>query len=397
MRPSPLFAIVVGTMLATSSAPSVVAGSQGSSPPSQVAWALHLPDDASVVEAGSNTALVLTDDGVVAVDALTGDVRWTRPAAVDRTLDVLATPDGLSALVVEVAPGRTEVIGVDTIDGSERFRVGYPTAHQFFPTGILIHPRMQLSVTDDAFVFLRDATHVVVSSLDSGDVVSVVDMPADCSVAASWWGAAQATAHGVIVPCADPTSQLGSGGYVFLQTPANAFTWRAVVPGLVSDPLAPPQMAADGMVARLRFWQRTQGGGGAVQDAVIEVSTGLTLAAAQRMNGILGHGRTWLDTGELAESDSVVLTDLDSGTDVVMTRPCPAAQPVLVVPSGVLWLASDRIIGSSEPPCGLMWTMVDGAIMPIPVDEEFDRRPTVVVVGETLVLHAWGRDLVGIR
>ena len=398
MSPSRVLAIVAVVALPATVPPSgAVVGATGSSVPSQVAWVRDLPDDASAVEAGSDTALALTADGLVAVDALSGEVRWTRPAGADRTLDVLATPDGQTALVVEIAAGRAEVIGVNTIDGSERFRGDYPAAHQFFPTHPLIHPGVQLGVTDDAFVFLRDATQVVMSSLDTGTELSVVTMPADCPIAASWWGPAQSTAHGVIVPCSDPTSREGRGGYVFFETSTGDFTWRDIRPGLVSDPLSSPHMAPDGSLAVLRFWGLTQGGGGLADEAVVDASTGRVLVAAPRMPGVLGRDHTWLEIGELSAPDAAVLTDLDSGAAVALTRPCSTAKPVLVLRAGVLWFAVDRVVGSSESSCGLVFTAVDGGVTSIAIDAEFERPPSVVAVGETFVLDAGGSDLVGVR
>jgi len=398
MSPSRLLALVaVGALTATTSATGAVVRASGSSVPGQVAWVRDLLDDVSAVEAGSDAAIALTADGLVAVDGLTGEVRWTRPAAPEGTLDVLASPDGLTALVVEMAAGRWEVIGIDTTDGSERFRVDYPAIHQFFPTEPLIYPGLQLSVSNDAFAYLRDATQVVVNSLDTGDELSVVDMPAECSVAASWWGPAQSTDHGVIVPCFDPTAREVRGGYVFLETSTRDFTWREIRPGLVGDPLASPRLAPDGDLALLRFWRLTQGGGGAAEDAIVDVVTGTALAEAPRLLGQLGRHHTWLESGQLSASDAAVLVDLDSGAEVTLMRPCPTAKPVLVLPAGVLWFAFERVIGSSEPPCGLVFTAVTGAVTSIAVDAKFERPPSVVAVGETFVLHAFGADLLGLR
>jgi hypothetical protein len=112
---------------------------------------------------------------------------------------------------------------------------------------------------------------------------------------------------------------------------------------------------------------------------------------------VLGRDHTWLETGELSASDNAVLTDLDSGADVAVTRPCPTAKPVLVLPAGVLWFAVDRVIGSSEPPCGLVFTAVNGGVTSIAIEAKFERPPSVVAVGETFVLHAGGSDLLGLR
>jgi hypothetical protein len=68
-----------------------------------------------------------------------------------------------------------------------------------------------------------------------------------------------------------------------------------------------------------------------------------------------------------------------------------------VLPAGVLWFAFDRVIGSSEPPCGLVFTAVTGAVTSIAIDAKFERPPSVVAVGETFVLHAFGADLLGLR
>ncbi|BCJ28529.1 hypothetical protein [Actinocatenispora sera] len=87
---------------------------------SRVAWSRAMPSEVvDVVPAGPGV-LVLLEDGVVAVDGLTGRIRWTyrRPGASVEHLSV--SPGGRSALL-HWGPDRSQLVALDATTGRVRY------------------------------------------------------------------------------------------------------------------------------------------------------------------------------------------------------------------------------------------------------------------------------------
>jgi hypothetical protein len=142
---------------------------------SRVAWSTEVDGPVrDVVPAGAGVVLLL-DDGVVALDGTTGDVRWThvRHGAEAAQLDV--SPDGATVLVQfrprDRFPIRREII--DAVTGQLRFTVENPNKDA--STGFIT------PVTNTSYIGAdADETEFYGYSLTDGHRLWTYRAPADC-------------------------------------------------------------------------------------------------------------------------------------------------------------------------------------------------------------------------
>jgi hypothetical protein len=90
---------------------------------SEVAWSTAVDGPVRDIVAAGAGVVVLLDNGVVAIDGRTGDIRWTRVRHGTETKEIDVSPDGATVLVElhPIAPGPTRREVIDAFTGQLRF------------------------------------------------------------------------------------------------------------------------------------------------------------------------------------------------------------------------------------------------------------------------------------
>jgi outer membrane protein assembly factor BamB len=157
------------------------ASATGTPPPipdsvTQVAWSTEVDGRVRDVVAGGTGAVVLFEDGVAGVDGTTGDLRWSRRRAGSEAKNIYASPDGRTVLV-QLNPYDQDSFqweAVDAITGELRFTEP-STGRPFSGT--------QAWMTNTSFIRADlKRTKFTAHSLTDGSELWTYSAPDDCRI-----------------------------------------------------------------------------------------------------------------------------------------------------------------------------------------------------------------------
>jgi hypothetical protein len=295
---------------------------------SEIAWSTEIDGQVrDVVPAGAGV-VVLLDDGVVALDGETGEVRWRRVRHGAEAVELDASPDGKAVLVQfqprDLFPVSREV--VDAFTGEVRFSVEDDNEEG--------SPGFISPMTDSSYIGATDDEQEFFgNSLTDGERLWNYPAPDDCSLL-SEREAHIAVGAGMLLPLAcDEDDGFHEFRYVLVDGATGDVRWehRIRLPVPTANVDVDAQLAPDGRflaVGASSDHFMTQG-----SYAVLDIETGDTLPFTERVELLAGG------IGVVRTGDASRLVDVTTGAALSSTdefRSCAGTDHGAFLASGVV-------------------------------------------------------------